>query len=111
MGKDVDSPQSGKGLEVGDPLESNPLGGNITRAVRKGPDGKEVQVLVDRASAEASARKFRYINKTTPKYLIVLKKVTKEVKAGQYKNRKEAERALFNVQRDFVKANPPPKSR
>ena len=86
-----------------------PLGNDISREVRKGPDGKEVQVRVDRAGGDASALYVDYVNETTPKYLAALRGVTQDVKAGKYQNRQEAERAMFVAQRNFLKAHPPPR--
>jgi hypothetical protein len=81
------------------------------KAIRKGPDGKEVSVFENRndETQAPSVEEMKYFADTMPKYKAALDKVARAIKDGQYRTRTEALKAIGAATVAFYKANPRPK--
>ena len=100
--------KDGQGWKLLLPVNLRPAG----EAVRKkGPDGKEVEVI-DLVSDDAiSPRMPAYVKEVMPKYLALMRQLTKEVESGKYKTQREAEQAKFEAQGAFFKKHPEPETK
>jgi hypothetical protein len=100
--------KSGAGWKLLVPM--GPRGPTRDVVIRKGPDGKEVKVYIEK-HLKADPQLVAYIQKTLATFLALVKKHTVDVEAGKYKTREEALAALRKAQEAFTKENPPPRRR
>jgi hypothetical protein len=87
----------GKGWKLLLPVRSSFSSNDVV--TRKGPDGKEIEVRIERSVEEVDAKEMEQMQKALPAYMAVLKKQTREIEAGNYSSRKEATDALRKAER------------
>jgi hypothetical protein len=99
----------GKGWKLLVPMGGRPSPEKLV--TRKGPDGKQVEVRIQTPDDKPTdSKQLDYVRKAMPKYLAIMEKFKKEVDAGKYKSRKEAQDALEAAQKRFRQENPFPRS-